>query len=30
MRDNPETTAQLHALIARGIRIALDDFGTGY
>lgn len=30
MRDNPETTAQLHALITRGIRIALDDFGTGY
>ena len=30
MRDNPETTAQLDALIARGIRIALDDFGTGY
>jgi diguanylate cyclase (GGDEF)-like protein len=30
MRDNPETTAQLHALIERGIRIALDDFGTGY
>jgi diguanylate cyclase (GGDEF)-like protein len=30
MRDNPETTAQLQALIARGIRIALDDFGTGY
>ena len=30
MRDNPETTAQLRALIARGIRIALDDFGTGY
>ena len=30
MRDNPETTAQLQALIDRGIRIALDDFGTGY
>ena len=30
MRDNPETTAQLRALIARGVRIALDDFGTGY
>ncbi len=30
MRDNPETTGQLRALIARGIRIALDDFGTGY
>jgi diguanylate cyclase (GGDEF)-like protein len=30
MRDNPETTAQLRALINRGIRIALDDFGTGY
>ena len=30
MRDNPETTATLRALIARGIRIALDDFGTGY
>jgi diguanylate cyclase (GGDEF)-like protein len=30
MRDNPETTSQLRALIARGIRIALDDFGTGY
>jgi EAL domain-containing protein (putative c-di-GMP-specific phosphodiesterase class I) len=30
MRDNPETTAQLRALISRGIRIALDDFGTGY
>ena len=30
MRDNAETTAQLHALIDRGIRIALDDFGTGY
>lgn len=30
MRDNPQTTAQLRALIARGIRIALDDFGTGY
>jgi EAL domain-containing protein (putative c-di-GMP-specific phosphodiesterase class I) len=30
MRDNPDTTAQLHALINRGIRIALDDFGTGY
>jgi diguanylate cyclase (GGDEF)-like protein len=30
MRDNPETTNQLRALIARGIRIALDDFGTGY
>ena len=30
MRDNPDTTAQLRALIARGIRIALDDFGTGY
>ncbi len=30
MRDNPETTGQLQALIARGIRIALDDFGTGY
>ena len=30
MRDNPETTAQLRALIDRGIRIALDDFGTGY
>jgi diguanylate cyclase (GGDEF)-like protein len=30
MRDRPDTTAQLNALIARGIRIALDDFGTGY
>ena len=30
MRDNPETTAVLRALIARGMRIALDDFGTGY
>jgi diguanylate cyclase (GGDEF)-like protein len=30
MRDNPDTTAQLRALIARGIRIGLDDFGTGY
>jgi diguanylate cyclase (GGDEF)-like protein len=30
MRDNPETIAQLRALIDRGIRIALDDFGTGY
>ena len=30
MRDNPDTTAQLRALIDRGIRIALDDFGTGY
>ena len=30
MRENPETTAQLNALIARGVRIALDDFGTGY
>ena len=30
MRDNPETTTQLRALIDRGIRIALDDFGTGY
>lgn len=30
MRDNPETTAQLRALIARGIQISLDDFGTGY
>ncbi len=30
MRDNPATTAQLRALIDRGIRIALDDFGTGY
>ena len=30
MRDNPETTAQLEALIAMGVRIALDDFGTGY
>ena len=30
MRDNPETTATLRALIARGVRIALDDFGTGY
>ncbi len=30
MRDNPETTAQLEALIDHGIRIALDDFGTGY
>ncbi len=30
MRDSSETTAQLRALIARGIRIALDDFGTGY
>jgi diguanylate cyclase (GGDEF)-like protein len=30
MRDNPDTTAQLRALIARGVRIALDDFGTGY
>ncbi len=30
MRDNPQTAAQLRALIARGIRIALDDFGTGY
>lgn len=30
MRDNPDTIAELEALIARGIRIALDDFGTGY
>ncbi|MFT3973627.1 MAG: bifunctional diguanylate cyclase/phosphodiesterase [Amaricoccus sp.] len=30
MRDNPDTTGQLRALINRGIRIALDDFGTGY
>jgi EAL domain-containing protein (putative c-di-GMP-specific phosphodiesterase class I) len=30
MRDNPDTTALLRALIARGVRIALDDFGTGY
>jgi diguanylate cyclase (GGDEF)-like protein len=30
MRDNPETRAQLDALIAMGVRIALDDFGTGY
>ena len=30
MRDNPDTTTQLRALIDRGIRIALDDFGTGY
>ena len=30
VRDSPETTAMLRALIARGIRIALDDFGTGY
>jgi len=30
MRDNPETRAQLDALMARGVRIALDDFGTGY
>lgn len=30
MRANPQTTAQLAALIARGVRIALDDFGTGY
>ena len=30
LRDNPETTAVLRALIARGVRIALDDFGTGY
>ena len=30
MRDNPETTGVLHALIDRGVRIALDDFGTGY
>jgi diguanylate cyclase (GGDEF)-like protein len=30
MRDNPETIAQIRALIARGIHIALDDFGTGY
>lgn len=30
MRDNPDTTSQLRALINRGIRIALDDFGTGY
>ena len=30
MRDNPQTPAQLDALIARGVRIALDDFGTGY
>lgn len=30
MRDNPDTTARLRALINRGIRIALDDFGTGY
>ena len=30
MRDNPQTLAQLSALIARGVRIALDDFGTGY
>lgn len=30
MRDNPDTTDRLRALINRGIRIALDDFGTGY
>jgi diguanylate cyclase (GGDEF)-like protein len=30
MRDNPETTGLLEALIDRGVRIALDDFGTGY
>ncbi len=30
MRDNPQTIAQLRALIALGVRIALDDFGTGY
>jgi diguanylate cyclase (GGDEF)-like protein len=30
MRDAEETTAQLAALIAMGVRIALDDFGTGY
>jgi len=30
MRDNPETTGQLNALIDLGIRIPLDDFGTGY
>lgn len=30
MRDNSETTAQIEALIAQGVRIALDDFGTGY
>ena len=30
MRDDAETTATLHALMARGVRIALDDFGTGY
>ena len=30
MRDNPDTTGQIRALISRGIRIALDDFGTGY
>ncbi len=30
MRDNPETIAQIEALIDRGVRIALDDFGTGY
>lgn len=30
VRDNPETTATLEALISRGVRIAIDDFGTGY
>jgi len=30
MRDDPETTGRIEALIARGVRIALDDFGTGY
>lgn len=30
MRDDPETTERIEALIARGVRIALDDFGTGY
>ena len=30
MREGRDTTAQLEALVARGVRIALDDFGTGY
>jgi predicted signal transduction protein with EAL and GGDEF domain len=30
MRDNPDTIAQLRAIVRKGIRIALDDFGTGY
>ncbi len=30
MRDDPETTGRIEALIARGLRVALDDFGTGY